>query len=363
MSPCRTQTTPPSCASAASRRRSRVTQPLVLISQVHRSGGTLLSRLFEVIRTAGRRSTSGQTSSGTSRAGSSGPRRVCTSASRRSPSEPDAPCDSFGSGQLALPPMREDQKLTIDTAAGVISTEGNGGAKTVSLYSTEGFELISDLWLKVGWNQKQVYTFSWLGRPIIQMPEDMIRIQEVIHELQPDVIIETGVAHGGSLIYYASLAKLFGRGRVVGIDIEIRPHNRTAIEEHPLSDAITLIEGSSTDPATLEQVAAQIEPGERTLVMLDSNHTREHVRAELEAYHELVSVGSYLIVMDGIMQLVADTPRARPEWSEDNPISAVEEFVRDHPNFVVEQPEWPFNESELRTNITHWPFGYLRRVS
>jgi len=254
-------------------------------------------------------------------------------------------------------------RCTIDTASGLISAENGERTTTVDLYSTEGFELLSELWLKVGWNQKHVYTFSWLGRPIIQLPEDIVRIQEVIHEVQPDVIVETGVAHGGSLVYYASLCKIFEKGRVIGVDIEIRSHNRAALEEHPLSELITLIEGSSTDPATLSCVAGEIRPGETTLVILDSNHTREHVLAELQAYSGLVSVGSYIIAMDGIMALVADTPRGRPEWSADNPISAVEEFVRDHPNFVVEQPPWEFNESELRSNVTHWQQGYLRRVS
>lgn len=254
-------------------------------------------------------------------------------------------------------------KLTIDTDSGLISTQQDSRAETVPLYSTEGFELLSEAWLKTGWNQKHVYTFTWLGRPIIQLPEDMIRVQEVIHRVQPDVIIESGVAHGGALIYYASLCKIVGRGRVVGVDIEIRPHNRTAIEEHPLAHRITLIEGSSTDPATVARVADEVGSGETTLVMLDSAHTKEHVLAELEAYSPFVSVHSYIIVMDGIMELVADTPRGRPDWSTDNPVSAVEEFVRHHPEFVVEQPSWPFNESHLRRNVTHWPRGYLRRVS
>jgi cephalosporin hydroxylase len=253
-------------------------------------------------------------------------------------------------------------KWTIDTTSGAISRERNGEVETIPLYSTAGFEELSKLWLKVGWNEKQVYTFSWLGRPIIQLPEDMVRIQEVIHRVQPDVILECGVAHGGSLVYYASLCKLAGRGRVAGIDIEVRPHNRDEIEAHPLADLITLIEGSSVDPATVEAAAAQIAAGETVLVILDSNHTRAHVRAELEAYAPLVSVGSYVVVMDGIMRLVSDTPRGRLEWESDNPVAAVEEFVRDHPEFRVEQPPWPFNESDLRSNVTHWPHGYLRRL-
>jgi cephalosporin hydroxylase len=253
-------------------------------------------------------------------------------------------------------------KWTIDTEAGLISKGEDGATETIPLYSTDGFEELSELWLKVGWNQKHVYTFTWLGRPIIQLPDDMVRIQEVLHQVQPDVILECGVAHGGSLVYYASLCKLAGRGRVVGIDIEIRPHNREAIEAHPLAGLITLIEGSSTDPETVATAAAEIRPGEKVLVILDSNHTREHVRAELEAYAPLVSVESYLVVMDGIMRLVADTPRGAPQWEHDNPITAVEEFVAEHPEFVVEQPPWPFDESELRANVTHWPHGYLRRI-
>src|SRR4051794_18590250 len=141
-------------------------------------------------------------------------------------------------------------KWTIDTAAGVISAD-----REVPLYSTEGFELLSELWLKVGWNQKHVYTFSWLGRPVIQLPDDLIRVQELIYRVRPDVIVETGVAHGGSLVFYASLCKVLERGRVVGIDIEIRPHNRAAVEAHPLANLITLIEGDSTDPVVAARVA------------------------------------------------------------------------------------------------------------
>ena len=257
----------------------------------------------------------------------------------------------------------KDAKYTIDVGSNSVAVEQNGSVTTVPLYSTEGFELLSELWLKVGWNQKYVYGFSWLGRPIIQLPDDLIRVQEVIHRVQPDVIVECGVAHGGSLVYYASLCRIIGKGRVIGIDIEIRPHNRAAIEAHPLAEHITLVEGSSTDPAIVSRVKDEIEPDATTLVMLDSAHNREHVLAELEAYAPLVSVGSYVIVMDGIMELVADTPRGTPEWRTDNPISAVEEFAASHPEFVVEQPEQPFNESELRRHVTHWPQGYLRRVA
>lgn len=254
-------------------------------------------------------------------------------------------------------------RLVIDTDSGEITSDVPERSTSVPLYSTEGFELLSELWLKVGWNQKYVYTFSWLGRPIIQLPEDLVRIQEVITRVRPDVIIETGVAHGGALVYYASLARLLGAGRVIGVDIEIRPHNRQAIEAHPLSELITLIEGDSISPETVARVTREIKPGENTLIVLDSNHTRRHVLAELEAYSPLVSVDSYVIVMDGVMALVADTPRGHREWSSDNPAAAADEFLSAHPEFVVEQPPWPFNESELRRNLTHWPHGYLRRVA
>jgi cephalosporin hydroxylase len=254
-------------------------------------------------------------------------------------------------------------KYILDTDSDALVVASPDGDRSVPLYSTEGFELLSDLWLKVGWNQKHVYTFSWFGRPIIQLPEDLIRVQEVLHTVRPDVIVECGVAHGGALVYYASLCRILGHGRVVGVDVEIRPHNRAALETHPLADLLTLIEGSSTDPETLALVAAEIKAGETALVMLDSAHDHDHVLAELEAYNRFVSSGSYLIVMDGIMELAADTPRGQPDWAVDNPLTAVDVFLRTHPEFAVEQPPWSFNESRLRRNVTHWPSGYLRKVS
>jgi cephalosporin hydroxylase len=252
---------------------------------------------------------------------------------------------------------------TIDTTSAVIAVEQDGDVRDVPLYSTEGFELLSDLWLKVGWNQKHSYTFTWMGIPVIQEPEDLVRMQEVIYSVRPDVIVETGIAHGGSLIYYASLLKTLGQGRVIGVDIDIRAHNRKAIEAHPLFDRITLFEGSSVDEQIVEQVRGEVGDAQTVLVILDSAHHREHVVAELEAYASLVTPGSYLIAFDGIMAAVADTPRGEPQWSDDNPITAAEDFVARHPEFVIEQPSWRFNESDLRRNITYAPSGFLRRVS
>ena len=243
-----------------------------------------------------------------------------------------------------------------------MTEESGTESRSLDLYSKEAFEIISNLWVKVGWNEKYSYTFSWLGRPIVQLPEDMIRIQEVIYRIKPDVIIETGVAHGGSLIYYATLCKAFEKGRVVGIDIEIRPHNRNAIEGHELSSYITLVEGSSTSPEVLDQVRSLIKPGESVLVILDSNHTRQHVLDEMRSYCDLVTKGSYLVATDGIMKDFSDVPRGNPEWIWDNPNKAAQEFAAETPQFLLEQPPWPFNESKLTENVTHWPGAWLSRL-
>lgn len=252
-------------------------------------------------------------------------------------------------------------KFSVDTAAGLLRIGEGEAASDLSLYSPEGFAALSDLWVKVGWDQKHCYTFSWLGRPVIQLPDDMLRIQETIWALKPDVVVETGVAHGGSLVYYASIMKVAGKGRVVGVDIEIRPHNRAAIEAHPLADAITLVEGSSTAPESLAAVRACIRPGDTVLVLLDSDHSFAHVAAELEAYAPLVTPGSWIVATDGVMRDVADTPRGTPGWVRDNPADAAERFAATHPEFEIAPPAWPFNESALRAGPTHWPSAWLRR--
>ncbi len=254
-------------------------------------------------------------------------------------------------------------KIIIDTEKKTLEYQGSDGPTVLPLYSDRAFDLISDQWIQVGWNQKYSYTFSWFGRPIIQLPEDMIRTQEVIHRVQPDVIVETGVAHGGSLVYYASLCKAIGRGRVIGIDIEIRPANRKAIEDHPLGSYITLIEGSSTDPQIVARVRELIQEGDSVLILLDSNHTRSHVQEELAAYHSLVTPGSYIVATDGIMKDLHDVPRGQSDWVWNNPARAASEFALEHPEFVLEQPAWPFNESGLSRNLTHWPQAWLRRLA
>ena len=224
------------------------------------------------------------------------------------------------------------------------------------------FDAASDEWLTTALRMKYPYTFTWMGRPVIQFPDDLLRLQEIVFRVQPDVIIETGVAHGGSLIFYASLCKLLGRGRVIGIDVEIRPHNRSAIEAHPLKPFITLIEGSSTDSKIMENVRARVAPHETVLVILDSNHTEAHVRAELEAYAPLVTPGSYIIAMDGYLMELGAADRPGANWATDNANAGVRAFAADHPEFSAEEAALPFNESPLRRAVTGFRSGLLGRI-
>jgi cephalosporin hydroxylase len=254
--------------------------------------------------------------------------------------------------------------LTIDERHGqVMVTGADGRAQVHAMDTPEAFAAVSAAWLRCGWDVKYVYGFTWMGRPIIQLPEDMIRIQELIWALKPDVVIETGVAHGGSLVFYAGLFAAMQRGRVIGVDIEIRPHNRAAIEAHPMAAWITLIEGSSIAPETVAAVRAQIQPGETVLVMLDSNHSRDHVVAELDLYAPLVSAGSYIVACDGIMAQVAGAPRTAPDWTWNNPLSAAEDFLARSPEFVLDEPAFAFNEGRVRDRVTYWPKCFLKRIA
>jgi cephalosporin hydroxylase len=252
-------------------------------------------------------------------------------------------------------------KISIDTDARTLTLEEAGGAVPHDLFSREAAERLARLWVEVGWVRKYSYGFSWLGRPIIQLPDDMIRIQEAIFGIQPDVIVETGIAHGGSLVYYASLCELIGKGRVIGVDIDIRPHNRAAIEAHPMSGRIVLIEASSIAPETVAKVKSLVAPGERVMLILDSNHSRDHVAAELEAYCDLVTPGSYILSQDGVMQQVAGMPRSGPDWDWNNPVSANRAFLENHPDFELAPPPRPFDETLETPDLTHHPQGWLRR--
>ncbi len=253
-------------------------------------------------------------------------------------------------------------KIVIDMETNTVSQENGSGEIKHAFDSPEAFKLISDVWLRCGWDVKYAYTFSWMGRPIIQLPEDMFRVQEIVSRLRPDVIVETGIAHGGSLVFYASLLKAMGKGKIVGVDIEIRQHNREALEQHELAPFITLIEADSTLDSTLETVEGRIKKDDVVLVILDSCHTKEHVARELRSYAPLVSVGSYIVATDGVMKDFAGAPRSEADWTWNNPQSAIFEFLEGNSKFVLEQPAFSFNEGHVSTPITYWPNAYLKRV-
>ena len=254
------------------------------------------------------------------------------------------------------------EKITIDTDSGQVLVRNAAGEMAFPIGTREAFAAISRAWLRSGWDNKYVYTFTWLGRPIIQLPEDMIRIQEIIYRLRPDIIVETGIAHGGSLLFYASLCQLMGKGRVIGIEIDLRPPNRAAIESHSLFRFVSLIEGNSIDPTTIRRVRDEIAPGANVIVLLDSCHTRQHVLAELTAYAPLVSRGSYIVAMDGIMEEVAGALRTQLDWAWNNPRQAALEFVRQNPDFRIEEPPFLFNEGNITQRVTYWPSAFIKCV-
>jgi cephalosporin hydroxylase len=206
---------------------------------------------------------------------------------------------------------------------------------------------------------KYSYHFSWLGRPIIAFPQDMIAMQEIIWEIQPDLIIETGIAHGGSIVYYASLLELIGNdGIVLGIDIDIRKHNRDLIEAHPMMKRIQMIEGSSISEETISKVAKIVSTKKKVMVCLDSNHTHEHVLEELNLYSPWVSIDSYCVVFDTVVE---DMPvdydwGIRPWGKGNNPKTAVWEFLKENKNFEINK------EIDNKLLISVAPDGYLKRV-
>lgn len=229
-------------------------------------------------------------------------------------------------------------------------------------------------WLKRAFDHKFMYNFSWMGRPIIQLPNDILAMQELIWQIKPDLIVETGIAHGGSLTLSASMLSLLDycdaieqgtmldpkapRRRVLGLDIDIRAHNRAAIESHPMANRIDMIEGSSIDPDIITQVQDIAHGYERVLVCLDSNHTHDHVLAELEAYAPLVTAGSYCVVFDTIVEdLPAEMFIDRPWGPGDNPKTAVWEYLKTHPDFEIDK------QMDHKLLISVAPDGYLKRVS
>ncbi|MCT7983608.1 cephalosporin hydroxylase family protein [Laspinema sp. A4] len=222
---------------------------------------------------------------------------------------------------------------------------------------------VSQHWIQQAQSLKYSYHFEWLGRPIIQYPQDIVLMQELIYSIQPDLIIETGIAHGGSLIFSASMLELNAAcggpqdAAVLGLDIDIRQHNREAIETHPMFKRISMIQGSSIDPEIIAQVKAKAAHKNKILVCLDSNHTHDHVLAELEAYAPLVSVGSYCIVFDTIIEDLPDDMFGDRPWGVgNNPKTAVWEYLKTHPQFEIDK------SIQHKLLITVAPDGYLKRI-
>ncbi len=219
-------------------------------------------------------------------------------------------------------------------------------------------QALSRIWIREVTRHKYGYNFSWLGRPIIQTPQDMIALQEIVWRTRPDLIIETGVAHGGSLIFYASLLELMGGdGVVLGIDIDIRAHNRAEIEKHAMAKRIRLFEGSSVDAPAVAEARKHAAAGKRVMVVLDSDHTRDHVLKELELYAPLVTKDCYLVVFDTLLDdLPADLIENRPWGPGNNPKTAVREFLKHSNRFAIDQ------DIEHKLLITVAPGGYLKCV-
>lgn len=246
-------------------------------------------------------------------------------------------------------------------------------ANVEKLGQDKDLQALSRIWVREISPHNWAYNFSWLGRPAIQFPNDAWAMQELIWSIKPDLIIETGIAHGGSIIFSASMLAILdvcdaieageniapeiSRRKVLGIDIDIRTHNRAAIESHPMSSRIQMIQGSSIAPEIIEQVRAIAANYSRILICLDSNHTHDHVLAELKAYAPLASVGSYCVVFD---TLIEDMPKEmfpdRPWGLGNNPKTAVWEYLKDHPEFEID------TNIQNKLLITVAPDGYLKRV-
>ena len=218
-------------------------------------------------------------------------------------------------------------------------------------------QALSRIWLREITPHKYAYNFKWMGRPIIQLPQDMMAMQEILWDVKPDLVIEVGIAHGGSILYYASILELLGHGEVIGIDVDIRAHNRAAIEAHPMSKRVHLIEGSSIAQEVIDKVRG-LAQGKRVVVVLDSNHTHDHVLAELRAYAPLVCVGGYCVVMDTLIEDMPDRFFGDRPWGHgNNPKTAVHQFLSNHPGFEIDK------DIDHKLLISVAPDGYLCRVA
>lgn len=231
--------------------------------------------------------------------------------------------------------------------------------KNIKLMSNDkSLSEISRSWFNQGYKYEYSYHFTWLGRPIIQYPQDILAVQEIIWKVRPDLIIETGIAHGGSLILLASILELLGKGHVLGIDIDIRKNNKQEIEKHPMFKRITMIQGSSIDKKIISKVKKFAKEKKKIMIILDSNHTHKHVLEELRAYSPLVTKGSYLIVFDTIIENLPDEliNKQRPWGIGNNPKTAVKEFLKKNDRFKVDK------KIEDKLLVTVAPSGYLKCI-
>ncbi len=241
--------------------------------------------------------------------------------------------------------------------------ENEKAARIAEMGTNQYLKSTAHEFIKASVAAKYSYNFSWLGRPIIQYPQDIVAMQEIIWEVQPELIIETGIAHGGSLIFSASMLELIAcctgnQGSVLGIDIDIRPHNRIAIEAHPLFKRIQMLQGSSIAPDIIAQVVEIAKDKQSVLIFLDSNHTHAHVLAELQAYAPLTTLGSYCVVFDTFLEeLPAELAGDRPWGPGNNPKTAVSEYLKHHPEFAINKNI----DHKLLTSVA--PDGYLKRIS
>jgi len=219
------------------------------------------------------------------------------------------------------------------------------------------FKKLSQRWFDISLKYEYPYHFTWLGRPIIQYPQDILIIQELIWKIKPDLVIETGIARGGSLIFSASILELIGKGNVIGIDVDIRKHNREEIEKHPMFKRIKMIEGSSIDKKIVKKIFKLAERKKKILVLLDSSHTHSHVLEELKSYSPLVNKGSYVVVFDTVLEDMPKNSFPNRPWDKgDNPKTAVKEFVKKSNRFKIDV------DIERKLMITSNPSGFLKCV-
>ena len=251
-------------------------------------------------------------------------------------------------------------RITIDTDAQVLQLTESAEATEYSLFSPEAFRILSRQWIVLGWNLGHWSTFSWMGRQLLQLPDDVLRLAELLWQLRPAVIVETGVYDGGSTLLFAGLCRLYGGGRVISVEREFRPGVREAIRQGA-GDDVTLIEGDSASLETALRVRQYIRAAERVCVFLDSDHAAEHVAAELRHFGPLVSQGCYLIVADSICPDLARTPQGQSAWSWDHPGKAVDEFLARHPEFSRERPPGLFPAGVDFTELSYFPSTWLRR--